>query len=432
MEEIKTASKTGLAVRKFYRGLALMVLNTLVAVMMLNLGLVISARWKERAGVQDPLIIRQYGMPLLKQAYFNMSEESIRQLLTETYTRPYGYESFTQFGEKPFKGRFVNVDKAGFRKSADQGPWPVSGKNYNVFLFGGSTMFGYGVSDDDTVASCLQRALAGKTVRPCKVYNFGKGHYYSTQERILFEQLLTSGAIPDMVLFMDGLNDFHSLDDKPHNWWVISDVMNQKLGIEVALEYSGIKKKFPVLEVVGVLAALTAPSSRGRAPVPAADRTPAIENAAVASKEVPGNKQAIERAVNRYLGSIKAIDGVASAYGIRAVFVWQPVPTYKYDLQYHLFAGTRSNFTNTVYCSYGYEYLKQLHDRQPAPVNFISCSDMQEGLKENLYVDKIHYSPRMSDLLAQRITAVMVERHLVGGDAQADSKARLGSEENDK
>src|SRR6185369_12207002 len=101
----------------------------------------------------------------------------------------------------------VTVDPAGFRAGRDQRPWPPDPARFNVFVFGGSTTFGYGVADGDTIASQLQPLLA-RHGRDVAVYNFGRGYYYSTQERILYEQLLAGGFVPALAVFIDGLNDF--------------------------------------------------------------------------------------------------------------------------------------------------------------------------------------------------------------------------------
>ena len=44
--------------------------------------------------------------------------------------------------------------------------------------------------------------------REPRVYNFGRGSYYSSQERILFEQLAVAGHVPDLAVFIDGGSDF--------------------------------------------------------------------------------------------------------------------------------------------------------------------------------------------------------------------------------
>jgi hypothetical protein len=42
--------------------------------------------------------------------------------------------------------------------------------------------------------------------------------------------------------------------------------------------------------------------------------------------------------IERYTKNMKMIRAVSKAFGVRRAFVWQPVPVYKYDLDYHLFA----------------------------------------------------------------------------------------------
>ena len=84
-------------------------------------------------------------------------------------------------------------------------------------MFGGSTAFGIGVPDDQTVASHLQTQLGtARDGREVRVYNFGRGAYYSSQERALFERLIVAGYVPNLAIFLDGLNDFFFYDqDRP-------------------------------------------------------------------------------------------------------------------------------------------------------------------------------------------------------------------------
>ncbi|MBI3306596.1 MAG: SGNH/GDSL hydrolase family protein [Candidatus Omnitrophica bacterium] len=144
----------------------------------------------------------------LPKVYPERNQSEIAHILSETWNRPLAYEPFTEFKEAPFSGQYIRVDSNGFRVSKGQGPWPPLRENFNIFILGGSTAFNYGVSDEETIASYLQEILASEV--PGKrvfVYNFARGFYYSTQERILFEQLLLAGHIPDIALFIDGIND---------------------------------------------------------------------------------------------------------------------------------------------------------------------------------------------------------------------------------
>ena len=72
--------------------------------------------------------------------------------------------------------------KWAFAIGRNQGPWPPDDHDYNMFVFGGSTTFGYGVPDEQTIASHLQEVLSHQTAREVRVYNFGRGMYRSSQE----------------------------------------------------------------------------------------------------------------------------------------------------------------------------------------------------------------------------------------------------------
>src|SRR5262249_48890167 len=82
-------------------------------------------------------------------------------------------------------------------------------------LFGGSTTFGVGVPDAETIPAYLQKEMAARCATPVAVYNFGRLGYFSTQEALLFYRLLSSGERPAVAVFVDGINDFHSATGEP-------------------------------------------------------------------------------------------------------------------------------------------------------------------------------------------------------------------------
>ena len=73
--------------------------------------------------------------------------------------------------------------------------------NGSIWFFGGSTTFGYGVADKETIPAQLEKIL--KT----RVINFGRGYFYSAQENQLLREYLKAGYRPKMVIFLDGVNE---------------------------------------------------------------------------------------------------------------------------------------------------------------------------------------------------------------------------------
>jgi len=117
-------------------------------------------------------------------------ERDVRNAMLAEHYQPLIYGDFTHFRERPFAGKYVNVTDIGYRKSLDQGPWPPNPNYFNAFFFGGSTTFGCGLADDQTLPSCVQREFAKYSTKRVCAYNFGVGYYYSTQERLCCEKLL--------------------------------------------------------------------------------------------------------------------------------------------------------------------------------------------------------------------------------------------------
>ncbi len=395
-----------------YQELALILLNTFVFVAILNIGLWGIFKIQESFSSTSNPVSRKYGNPILKKVYPDLNEKTMEKLLNETWSRKYIYEAFTQFKERPYSGTYVNVDLNGFRITKNQGAWPLNGNNFNIFIFGGSTTFGYGVKDEQTIASYLQEFLSNKLERNVKVYNFGRGHYYSTQELILLQRLLVSGFIPDVAVFVDGLNDFYYHSDRPlytRRFQSFVDAEEKKESLELSL-----LKKLPMTKLAKFL------KDRVSKNLTKKDKEKDFD------EDIYNDKFLIDNIVNRYLNNKKLIEAISAAYDVSPVFVWQPVPTYKYNLNYHLFAG--KGFGKHSYSKYGYQYMAKLIEEKPLGDNFLWLADVQEKLKEPLYVDKVHYSAKMNEMLALNIANLLLESNLLMKDRKTIVEPKIRSQ----
>jgi hypothetical protein len=320
----------------------------------------------------DP--IKRYGIEQLMPGYPGRTREDIAVLMKETYDRPLIYEPYTHFRELPSTGRFVNITEAGYRLIEEQGPWPIEKTNLNVFVFGGSTTFGAGVADSETIPSALQRELRKTSTRPVCVYNFGRGFHYSSQERILFSNLLVAGHVPDAVIFIDGLNDHYRLNDAPQFSSQFMGLINQSLH-----ERKGVHAD------VSDIARKQANPERGT------------------------REEKAARIIHRYLRNKTIITGMARAHGIRPMFVWQPVPVYKFDLNFHPFARS-PNFIEHQFSALGYQYLAELRRTNAPAAEVLWLADMQEKSREQLYVDAVHYTAKMCSQIAAEVARAMREQ----------------------
>ena len=353
---------------------------------------------------------RKFDAAPLALAYPALAPNELDELWRES-TRDFMYEAFTQFRELPGDGRFVNIDPNGFRRSKNQGPWPPDPRYYNVFVFGGSTTFGYGVTDDDTVASMLQDALRDLGLpREPRVYNFGRGAYYSSQERALFEKLLVGGYVPNAAIFLDGLNDFMYQDDRPAMTVFLELMVQRFKGGGTERPWSTAFATLPVLRAVEAIrgeippvpiAPPEHPPADPRATPPgkrAAPRKPPPLPPALREAQVQAERRATSnRVINRWTSTKRVIEAMAAAYGTRAVFVWQPVPMYKYDVKYHTAWKQYRGHQNALH---GYPIMAEYVAQHPMGTDFVWCADIQQDAHEMLYVDQVHYAPRLQRMVA--------------------------------
>ncbi|HKS28644.1 MAG TPA: SGNH/GDSL hydrolase family protein [Pyrinomonadaceae bacterium] len=394
-----------LRLKQLYRSVAVISLNTFIVIILINLLLALFFLIQDRQPTAElePVKIAEDRWESLQKVYPGLSREEIQTLYTEmrSPSRSFIYDPYTEFKERPFRGRYLTEDVNGFRHIKNQGPWPPDKEKYfTVFVFGGSTTFGFGVADDQTVASYLQEFLSdanlGKEVR---VYNFGRESYYSTQERILFERLITSGYKPDMAIFINGLNDFYYYDDRP----AFADNFEQLF----------IQKPPPLWQCLKRIPMLRAVREIRRALGLVNDSSPQKSDASITDEKTYNDQAALLNVIRRYTENKRIIDAVGKAQGIRTVAVWQPISLYKYDLKYHLFAG--DGFGRHLYAKYGYPLMADAASQNSLGDNFLWCADMQEQATEPLYVDVTHYTGNMARAFAKKIFDMMVSRNLLPG-----------------
>jgi hypothetical protein len=84
--------------------------------------------------------------------------------------------------------------------------------NNSTWLLGGSTAFGYGVADNETVAFFLNQLDTSDTY-----INFGAPSFHQKMEIEKLILMLQKGYRPKKVIFLDGLNDLFKLTESNYN-----------------------------------------------------------------------------------------------------------------------------------------------------------------------------------------------------------------------
>jgi lysophospholipase L1-like esterase len=114
------------------------------------------------------------------------------------------YHPYFLWRARPFQGRLINVDSNGMRATPGARCTPDA---YQVYTFGGSTLWGWGEPDSTTLGALIQSELANTSRRPVCVRNFAQLGSNSTQDLIQLVRELQAGRIPDAVVFYSGVNE---------------------------------------------------------------------------------------------------------------------------------------------------------------------------------------------------------------------------------
>jgi hypothetical protein len=182
--------------------------STVVLFVLVNIAAALAYPYDERLVVS--------GHPVFDEAnratYERIYQQPIgvaREIVGESWSeRAWIFEPYVQFRERPRRSQFVNISTDGFRLNAPNAREMFDPATPAVFLLGGSTTFGYGVRDEDTIAAHLEALFRERQPgRPVAVYNFGRGYYGSGQEFLLLKLLVQRRMVPAAAIFIDGVNE---------------------------------------------------------------------------------------------------------------------------------------------------------------------------------------------------------------------------------
>lgn len=135
--------------------------------------------------------------PVVQRNYAHMPPADVTELWTETLALRWRYEPIVGFVPATMASRFVNVNEYGVRSNGGQ----QHAVDRAVWFFGGSTTFGYGVTDDETIPAAVEKLIGQPVI------NFGVPAHYSHHENRWLSHHLRLGFRPTIALFLDGINE---------------------------------------------------------------------------------------------------------------------------------------------------------------------------------------------------------------------------------
>ena len=334
----------------------------------------------------------------------------------------YEHEPFCEFRHPQRSGRFINYSAEGFRHGADQGPWPATEDHFNIWFFGGSTALNVG-PDWTCVPSRLQAYLNehGAGPKPIRVYNFGRGSYFSSMEAVLFANLLREGFRCDMAVFFDGINDSFFYNGLPPTHGIFRQAI-QDMNAEISSERRHRLRASPkwrelwkFLGSLPLMRALDIAASH----LAHGNRSVGVQ---ALSEPPPLSGEEIEAVIARYRNNRRMIESICHSYKIAPVFVWQPTPSYGYDVEHHIALPYHGGLQGHGRSGQVTETLSECGAFNDDS-NAIWLADIQNETAEPLYVDTVHYTDEFMQSIAEVIGSTMIERGLLAAARRGANRA---------
>ena len=242
---------------------------------------------------------------------FSGADYDVRAWFEEKERTIGSYQPYVVWLPRPFQGKLINIDQEGNRFTAYNS---ASEDRLKIWMLGGSTTWGFGVPDDQTVPSQLSRLINQTWGLDAQVRNLGQRGYVSTQEVVYILRQLQSGYRPDVVVLYDGLNDAITaarFPDIPAAHWGFDDTRDK-------LERGD--KKLTALGLVrpsGSLRLVRAVSRRlGISNVAGQERQTTMAEAEI--------EQLSERSVKIMLENYRIVMALSTEYGFLPIFLFQP------------------------------------------------------------------------------------------------------------
>jgi lysophospholipase L1-like esterase len=313
------------------------------------------------------------------------------------------YLPFMVWGVRKWHGKFINTDdtEMGSWRRTIQATSDVCKKIAvrNIWVFGGSTVYGIGTPDWATIPSYLARELNADPTTCIAVTNLGAEGYVTNQELILLSQQLKAGRKPDIAIFYDGVNEslvggFSPGIPTAHwNFEMIKTRVENGAGSDLALLNNS-----HVFQLIKLLLE----DNSGKA-------IPKMSDAELAAKA--------QATLQNYETNLRLVHLLASAYGFKTYFFWQPVlasgakPLVPFEER--LKAARTEELGGRVNRGLRAVY-QEAESRSASSKDFVFLGHVFDKEPEPIYVDEFHLDSRGNQMIA----------HAMAQAVQLDSPSR--------
>ncbi len=327
-------------------------------------------------------------------------KEWARQLFKEQDEVPGGTKEYRGWGKNEYNGDYINIDSEGVRKTWNPEEFK-GGDPETIYMFGASTVWGFGARDDHTLPSYMSKKLNSKGYN-FKVSNRGEIAYSFTQQLIYLTLLLKDGHRPDYVIFygwMDIYNAYRAGKPNILHWTHVKKLQSKQLSDlqNIGLALSNILKKYSIIykEIMKWNTKL--------API----ESPFTEVAHTFSDD--DLQELMKGVLEDYSKSYALMDKLSKMYDFKYISFWMPVIYTEEELTEE--EKTVDIRANDEGISEMYRLANEAFKTNSFP-HFYNVTDALKGRTKTYYIDSGHLSEEGNEVVAKRLVSIFEKEYL--------------------
>jgi len=296
----------------------------------------------------------------------------------------------------------VKTNVLGFRDS--EFTFEKKSDEIRIFIIGGSTVFGWGVNESETIPRLIQTKLKSGLRKKVRIINAGVPWYASWHEAALVFFKI-SEMNPDWIISVDALND--TAQGISPNWEPISrGYLDPPTKVAFQRLHSGFDSRSFVSDLLSVSQTFTYFSAKLKA------------------REGIAKGSYHPELWEQYISLKQKLETLASAKGIRFTTFFQPVIVTGKTLTGE---ENRNNETNMRLPEFAEIFRKTYlegENRALSAKSFrvISLKNIFKDVKETIYIDGQHYNARGNEILADEIMTKEILPNLKNIQSENNSK----------
>ena len=231
------------------------------------------------------------------------------------------YQPYTVWSRRPYDGELINVDENGDRVTHNNS---IVNGALELWMFGGSTTWGTGAPDAETIASYLARMLNDWGVESA-VRNYVETAYVSTQELVHLQRKLQSGRVPSIVLFYDGINDAASSAEAPQEFGAHLRVESIRAKVERQDKVISLEVDLPAILSRTAFFRFASAIGGEAGSAGSEELSPLISKYIGSNAETsPETNEYAENALAIMKTNYRSVEGLGKEYGFKPLFFLQP------------------------------------------------------------------------------------------------------------